>query len=100
VQVPLVHRQLVGGPQRLPGGQDRDLRDRVGVLAQGGDERVAGLVHGDGVLLVGQQHVGALADPEHDPIAGVVEVPRAQHLRPSRTAKIAASLRGWPGPRR
>ena len=38
-----------------PGGQDRDLRDRVGVLGQRGDQRVAGLVDRHRILLLGEQ---------------------------------------------
>ena len=59
VEVALVERELLGHPERLAGGQDRDLGDRVGVLGEHGDEGVAGLVDGDGVLLLGKQHVGA-----------------------------------------
>ena len=46
VQVALDQRQLLGHAERLPGGQDRDLGDRVGVRGQRGDQGVAGLVHG------------------------------------------------------
>jgi hypothetical protein len=39
VQVPLVRRQLLGDAKCLPGRQDSDLRHRVRVAGQRGDER-------------------------------------------------------------
>ena len=80
VQVPLVDRQLLGHPEGLAGRQDRDLRHRVGVVRQRGDNRVPGLVDRDRVLLVRQQHVRAFPPAEQDPVPGRVEVVRGQHL--------------------
>ena len=74
VQVPLDQRQLLGHAERLAGRQDGDLGHRVGVLGEGGDQGVAGLVDRDGVLLLGQQDVGALPPAEQDPVPGRVEV--------------------------
>ena len=74
VQVPLVGRQLLGHPERLTGGQDRDLGHRIGVLAAHGDQGVPGLVDGDGTLLAGKQGIGRIAGTEQDAVARVVEI--------------------------
>ncbi len=78
--MPLVHRELLGHPQRLPGGQDGDLGDRVAVGRQRRDQRVAALVDRDRALLVGQQRVGRLPPPQQDPVARLGEVRGAQHV--------------------
>ena len=90
--MPFVQRELLGDAERLPGGQYRHLRDRIGVLGERGDERVAGLVDRDRVLLLRQQRVGALPAAEQDPVAGASKSAAVITSRLSRTAKIAASL--------
>ena len=74
VEVALDEGELLGDAERLSGRQDRHLGDRVRLVRVRGDEGVAGLVHGDGVLLVGKQHVRALAPTEDDAVTGFVEV--------------------------
>jgi hypothetical protein len=66
--------ELLGGAQGHAGGQDGHLVHRVGVGQDGGEEGVAGLVVGDGALLVGAEHEGAATEAEEDPVAGGVEV--------------------------
>ena len=101
VQVALDQRQLLGDAERLPGRQDRDLRHRIGVLGQRGHEGVPGLVHGDGVLLLGQQDVRALPASEQDPVPGVVEVGGGQDLAVARgPRRWRPRWPGWPGRRR
>lgn len=62
--MPLGFGELLGGTQRGSRGEDGDLGDRVGVLAQGRDESVSGFVDGHGVAFLGKQGVGALPPPE------------------------------------
>jgi hypothetical protein len=54
--------------------EDRYLGHRVGVLGQDRDERVAGLVDRDGMLLFGQQRVRRIASADEQPVARGVEV--------------------------
>jgi len=89
VQVALVDGQLLGHAQRHARGQDRDHGHRVGVVAVGRHQRVAGLVDRDRALLGGQQHVGALAAAQDDAVARLGEVVVAQVL-----AAGALGLRG------
>lgn len=70
----LLERQLFGGPQRPPGRQDRHLRHRIGVVGRRSHQRVAGLVHGDAVLLLLSEQIGVLAFPDDETIASSVEV--------------------------
>ncbi len=74
VEVALDQGELLGHAERLAGGQDRHLGDRVGFVGIGGHQGVAGLVDGHGVLLLGEQHVGAFTPAEDDAVAGLVEV--------------------------
>ena len=80
VQVPLDQGQLLGHAERLPGGQDGDLGHRIGARRQRGDHGVARLVHGHGLLLLREQHVGALPAAEDDPVPGGVEVGGGDHI--------------------
>ena len=48
VQAAIVGGEHLGQAEGLPGTQDGDPADRVGVRGQGGDQGVAGLVDGDG----------------------------------------------------
>jgi len=53
VQPAVVGGERLGQPEGLPGAQDGDPADRVGVRGQRGDQGVAGLVDGDGGELAG-----------------------------------------------
>jgi len=46
-------RQLLGHPERRTARKDGDLRHRVGVLRQDGDERVTSLVDSNRALISG-----------------------------------------------
>lgn len=74
--------QLLGGPEGLSCREDGDLGDRVDVRGQRGDDGVPRLVHGDGMLLLGEEHVGPRAAPERDAVPGVVEILGGQDLPP------------------
>ncbi len=78
--MPFHQRELLGDAECLPGRQDRHLRDRVGVLGEYRNERVASLVDGDRVLLLGQQHVGAFPAAEQDPVPCRAEIDRRDDL--------------------
>ena len=80
VEVALDQGELLGDPEGLPGRKDRHLGDRVGLVGVRRHQGVAGLVHGHGVLLLGEQHVGALPPAEDDPVPGLVEVDGAEHV--------------------
>ena len=80
VQVALEQRQLLSHAERLAGRQDGDLRDRVGVIRQSCHQGVPGLVDRHRVLLLRQQDVRPFPAPEQDPVPGVVEVGRRQHV--------------------
>src|SRR5205823_1457335 len=72
VQPPVVGGKRLGQPEGLPGAQDGDPADRVGVRGQGGDQGVAGLVGGDGGELAGGQRA-AWPGAEQHAVAGTVE---------------------------
>src|SRR6185312_1080357 len=73
VQPPVVGGQRLGVAEGLPGAQDSDPGDRIGVRGQGGDQGVAGLVDGDGSELAGGQRAGVPGAEQHA-VAGAVEV--------------------------
>ena len=70
----LVHGELLGHPERLPGGKDGHLRHRIRMLGEHRDQRMAGLVDRHRSLLLRQQCVRGVSPPEQDPIPCVVEV--------------------------
>ncbi len=61
VQMTLGLGQLLGHAESGAAREDRDLGHGIGVRGQDGDERVAGFVRSDGVLLLGQQRVRGIA---------------------------------------
>ena len=66
--------------ERHAAGDDGDLVERVGVLAQGGDEGVTGLVIGGVALLfVGEEH-GLALGAHHDLVLGYFEVVHVDRL--------------------
>src|SRR6266581_7900527 len=73
VQPPVVGGEHLGQPECLPGAQDGDPADRVGVRRQGCDQGVPGLVDGDGGQFAGGQRAG-VPGAEQDAVAGVGEV--------------------------
>ena len=72
--------QVPGGSQGLSAGHDAHLHQGVGVLAEPGDGGVAGLVEGDGALLLGGHHLGFLLQSAYDAVHGVQEVLLAHGL--------------------
>ena len=69
-------REVDGDTEGHAAGDDGDLVEGVGVLAQRGDEGVAGLVVSGGALLfVGEEHGFALG-AHHDLVFGYFEVVR------------------------
>ena len=73
VQPPVVGGEHLGEPEGLPGAQDGDPADRVGVRGQDGDQGVAGLVDGDGGEFAGGQRAGVPGAEQHA-VAGAGEV--------------------------
>jgi hypothetical protein len=73
VQPVVVGGERLGQPESLPGAQDGDPADRVGVRGQGRDQGVAGLVDRDGGELAGGQRAGVPGAEQH-PVAGIGEV--------------------------
>src|SRR5580698_6978213 len=73
VQPAVVGGERLGQPEGLPGAEDGDPADRVGVGGQRGDQRVAGLVDGHGGKFAGGQRA-AVPGPEQHAVAGTVEV--------------------------
>jgi hypothetical protein len=82
IQVAFGLRQLLGHAERRAAGEDGDLRHWVGVLGQDGDERMAGFVHGDRALFLGQQRVGAIAPADQQPVPGRSEVSGGKDIAP------------------
>ena len=74
VEVALDLRQLLGDAERHPAREHGDLVDRIGVLAQDGDHRVAGLVVGDDALLVVRQDERRAPQAHQHPVVCPVEV--------------------------
>ena len=72
--VPVAANGTFGDAQGLACGQDGDLRHRIGVRAQCGDESVACLVNSDGVLLLREQNVGVSPSAQQDPVSCPLEV--------------------------
>src|SRR3984957_11505792 len=77
VQPAVVGGQRLGQPEGLPGAQDGDPADRVGVRGQRGDQGVAGLVDGDGGEFAGGQRAGVPGAEQHA-VAGGGEVGAGQ----------------------
>src|ERR1700760_4137104 len=73
VQPAVVGGERLGQAEGLPGAEDGDPADRVGVRGQRGDQGVAGLVDGDGGELAGGQRAG-VPGAEQYAVAGTVEV--------------------------
>src|ERR1022692_666600 len=73
VQPPVVVGEHLGQPQCLPGAQDGDPADRVGVRGQSCDQGVPGLVDGYGGQFAGGKRA-AVPGAEQDAVAGVGEV--------------------------
>ena len=65
VEPPVIDGQHLGEPEGLPGTEDRDSADRVGVRGQDGDQRVAGLVHGDCGEFAGRERAGVPGAEQH-----------------------------------
>ncbi len=74
VKVPLDERKLLRDAQGLPGRQNGDLGDRIGVIGEGRHHGVAGLVHRHRIFLLGQQHIRVLPAAEDQSITRLVEI--------------------------
>src|SRR4029079_7887816 len=73
VQAAGVGGECLGQPEGLPGAQDGDPADRVGVRGQRGDQGVAGFVDGDGGEVAGGRRAGG-PGAEQAAVAATVEV--------------------------
>jgi hypothetical protein len=78
--MPLIDRELLGHPQRLPAGKDGDLGHRVPMGGDGRDQGMAGLMDGHRPLLIRQQALELSRRPSKDPVAGLGEVIGADHV--------------------
>src|SRR5437762_2810190 len=89
----LVHGQLLGHPERLPGGKDGHLRHRIRVFREDSNQRMAGLVHRDGLLLLRQQRVRSISPPQQDPVPG--RCVAAITTTPAEGSKPSISASSW-----
>ena len=78
-------------PRARPRGQDRDLRDRVGVLRERRRDGVTSLVDRDRALLLGEQRVRSFSTAEQDAVARSREVLGGDRL-PARAHREDGSL--------
>src|SRR5262245_8573671 len=80
VVVLVVRRQLLGQAQRTAAGDDRHLVQGVGARQQVGDQRVAGFVIRDGLLLLFRNDHGATLHAHQDFVLRVLEVDHLHDL--------------------